>query len=280
MKSADNKMAISTDYQLACYLEQNVFLQTTQEATYRTMRVSPSYSLKLCSPLVENSERFSDLGPELRLDDLAANILDDVRFLTLSLFNAVKSAEELAKFRATADCKWRSPSSQYEWIRQLTSLGLHERLESLTLPPLTTTTQVSNAVTHLIHIAAKGYTSSLQNMEPLSESFKSSMHDDFHSVLGMVPYTVWTELPGIWYWILLVACPSGEKMRYTSPTEALRARWLRRKMAVAGMAIALEDFGLGTLIIQRFWLVQRWIENENQKNTGYVSSSENLSSSS
>ncbi len=129
MKSADQKMAISTDYQLACYLEQDVFLQSTQGAAYRTVRKFPSYSLSLCSPLVENSESFSDFGSELGLDDLTANILDDVRLLTLSLFNADKSAEQLVKFRATTDCKWRLPSLQFEWLRQLTSLGLHERLE-------------------------------------------------------------------------------------------------------------------------------------------------------
>ena len=105
------------------------------------------------------------------------------------------------------------------------------------------------------------------------------MHEDFHSVLALIPNTICQDLPGIWYWILLVACPSGEKMRHASPLAARRARWLRRKMAVAGMAIALEDFSLGTLIIQRFWLVQRWIENESQKKARGTSLTKELYSS-
>ena len=45
------------------------------------------------------------------------------------------------------------------------------------------------------------------------------------------------------------------------------------------MTIALEDFSLRTLIIQRFWLVQRWIENESQKKARGTSLTKELYSS-
>ncbi|KAK0101436.1 hypothetical protein ONS95_006609 [Cadophora gregata] len=231
-----------TDYQLACYLEQNVFLQTLKEGTCRIVNVSPSYSPTLCSPLVDHPKRFADLGSKLGLDDLSTKILDDVRFLTLSLLNAESSAEQLVKIRATA-----------EW--------LYTRLSSSILPPLTPPSLISNALSHMIHLTAKVFTSSIKNMTPLSDSFTSSMHEEFHSFLALIPKTLWKDLPGIWYWILLVICPSGEKMGQRSLVAAGRAKWFRRRMAVAGTAIAFADFGLGTLMVQRFWLVQQWIES-------------------
>ncbi|PVH84790.1 hypothetical protein DL98DRAFT_584330 [Cadophora sp. DSE1049] len=257
---------IVTDYQLACYLEQNVFLQTTNEATYRTVKVSPFHNPLLCSPLADHPKHFSDITSELGLDDLAAKILDDIRFLTLSLLDAENSAEQLTKIRATA-----------AW--------LYKRLDSLETPPLTTPSQPSNAVTHIVHLVAKVYTSSVKDMTPLSASFPSSMHEQFHSILALIPESLWKDFPGVWYWILLVACPAGEMMRNTTPVSVERARWMRRKMAVAGMAIALEDFGLGTLMVQRFWLVQRWIGDgqrwigdEKERKAGSIDLDENLSS--
>jgi hypothetical protein len=61
----------------------------------------------------------------------------------------------------------------------------------------------------------------------------------------------WKELPGIFLWILLVACPGTKN----DP----QGRFLRKKMAVAGMAIGMEDFNLATSYLRVFWMVQRWI---------------------
>ncbi|KAH7395808.1 hypothetical protein BKA64DRAFT_70191 [Cadophora sp. MPI-SDFR-AT-0126] len=251
---------IVTDYQLACYMEQDVFLQTTEEGTYRTVKVSSSHSSLLCSPLVDHPKHFSDITSESGLDDLAAKILDDIRFLTLSLLDAGNEAEQLIKIRATAD-----------W--------LYKRLDSLDIHPLMTLSQASNAITHIVHLVAKVYTSSIKDKTPLSASFSPSLHEEYHSILALIPDSVWNDIPGIWYWILLVACPAGEKMRNATPVSAERARWLRRKMAVAGMAIALQDFGLGTLMVQRFWLVQRWIAYEKKRKIGRTNVSKDLSKS-
>jgi hypothetical protein len=57
--------------------------------------------------------------------------------------------------------------------------------------------------------------------------------------------------PGIFLWIILVLCPSAASDR--------RGRFIRRKMAVAGLSIGFEQFPLDISYLIAFWLVQRWI---------------------
>jgi len=64
-------------------------------------------------------------------------------------------------------------------------------------------------------------------------------------------------MPGIFLWILLVACPSvGDDHQ---------GRFLRRKMAVTGMTIGMEDFGLAISQLKAFWEVQRWVAREKER---------------
>jgi hypothetical protein len=80
---------------------------------------------------------------------------------------------------------------------------------------------------------------------------------ELYSSILRVPLTRWKEIPGIFLWILLVAAPS-------SGNDA-QGRFLKKKMAVAGMSIGLEDFNLATGHLRAFWKVQRWIAKESQK---------------
>jgi hypothetical protein len=67
----------------------------------------------------------------------------------------------------------------------------------------------------------------------------------------------WRRIPGIFLWIMLVACPGTE--------EDGRGRWLRRKMAVAGMQVGMEDFGVAISCLRAFWRVERWVKSEGLK---------------
>jgi hypothetical protein len=50
----------------------------------------------------------------------------------------------------------------------------------------------------------------------------------------------------------LVACPGSE--------DDWQGKWLKKKMAVAGMAVGLQDFGLAIQYLRAFMGVQRWCE--------------------
>ena len=67
----------------------------------------------------------------------------------------------------------------------------------------------------------------------------------------------WKEIPGVFLWILLVSCPSAGN--------DLQGRFLKKKMAVTGMTIGMEDFRLAIGCLRAFWKVQRWIARERDR---------------
>lgn len=72
-----------------------------------------------------------------------------------------------------------------------------------------------------------------------------------------MPLSSWNQILGIFFWVLLVACPgSGDD---------LQGKWLKKKMAVAGMAVGLKDFGLSISCMRVFLKVQRWCDGSGMK---------------
>ena len=37
-------------------------------------------------------------------------------------------------------------------------------------------------------------------------------------------------------------------------------KWIKRKMSVAGMVVALKDYGIAIECLRSFWTVQKWIQ--------------------
>lgn len=88
----------------------------------------------------------------------------------------------------------------------------------------------------------------------MSANFTPKLYDQLQALLASVPLAQWKLLPGIFCWILLVACSACQTDN--------RALALRRKMVVAGMAISLENFPMGIEVSRRFWCVQQWIQKQ------------------
>ena len=40
----------------------------------------------------------------------------------------------------------------------------------------------------------------------------------------------------------------------------MQGKWLKKKMAVTGMVIGLQEFGVAIGCLRAFWAVQRWTE--------------------
>lgn len=51
-------------------------------------------------------------------------------------------------------------------------------------------------------------------------------------------------------------------------------RWVRKKMAIAGMQVGMEDFGIAVACLRGFWRVQRWVEREGRRVRGEDDSGE------
>jgi hypothetical protein len=72
--------------------------------------------------------------------------------------------------------------------------------------------------------------------------------------VSAVNLNTWKQIPGVFLWVLIVTCPgSGEDMM---------GKWVKRKMAVSGMMVAFQEFGVAIGCFRAFWRVQRWIEKE------------------
>lgn len=146
-----------------------------------------------------------------------------------------------------------------------------------------------------IHHAAMVYTSSIATLTPFSTPSKNSVMHIARIKEGIrkVGMGRWKEIPGIFLWILIVICPGldpppssqksagNRKFHYSdgeeegvegdergweregdrqiSEEEDRENRGLRKRMAVTGMAIGLEGFGLGIEFMSAGFGVQRWI---------------------
>lgn len=102
-----------------------------------------------------------------------------------------------------------------------------------------------------IRLAGLIYSWSIMSASQISQFPDASVKDELYTAMRSVSLTRWKRTPGIFLWIMLVLCPGSVNNQ--------RGRFIRRKMAVAGLSIGFEDFPLGISFLRAFWLVQRWI---------------------
>lgn len=196
------------------------------------------------SPLIPSTVSFRSNLPDLGISLDAAKILDDMRFLITSITNQPSETNRRATILSTAS-----------WF--LNSLET-KRMAASTGP----SPSEADLITSTIHLAALLHTRSIATLTPISRlsgPFVGQL-EELYTTMRKVSLSRWKETPGIFLWIMLVLCPSSVSDR--------RGRFIRRKMAVTGLSIGFEDFPLGISYLRGFWLVQRWIERESQRNKG------------
>jgi hypothetical protein len=95
----------STDFEIACCFERDLFLVDPMMANVMPIPVPPTYAEVLRSPLLPYAQTFGHDKTVLRISDETAEILDDVRFLTLSITSA-SDPGSARKIRTTAACQF------------------------------------------------------------------------------------------------------------------------------------------------------------------------------
>lgn len=155
----------------------------------------------------------------------------------------------------TLSIKSHSPSNISTAKIQSMAAWLHKQLQTKYLKPILASD--TDLIFETIRLAALIYSSCIVSLTPFGSQQNEPLMQEFHSNIFQVSLARWKESPGIFLWILLVAAPS-------SGNDA-RGRFLKKKMAVAGMSIGLEDFNLATGHLRAFWEVQRWIAREGQR---------------
>ncbi|KAH7319492.1 hypothetical protein BKA65DRAFT_103220 [Rhexocercosporidium sp. MPI-PUGE-AT-0058] len=230
---------IVTDYELACAFERELDFQSMENAIATVLSTSEWVPELNRSPLLPYPTSFQECRGSLNLSGVAAEILDDVKFLTTSITSCFLSPE----LKQTKTSKIQS-----------TAAWLHKRIEDIPELTIVSITPISDIIIDAIRLCALVYTSAIKSLTPLSQNFPPELQERLFSNISLVGLKNWKDVPGIFLWILLVATPCSK--------DDHRGRFLRKQMACTGMTIGMDDFHLGTAYLRAFWLVQRWIARE------------------
>lgn len=225
----------STDYELACCFERDLYLQP-QPSADEDLRIPLSYPERFSSPLLPFEMTFQQSAGSLDLSLGAAEILDDVQALTLLITPYPLTKTPTAKIQSTAS-----------WANKQLQLS----------PSISTPATDSESIFETIRLAALVYSTCIMSLIPFYSPQHEPLLHELNDNLSRVSLTRWKEIPGIFLWILLIAAPSSGNDAH--------GRFLKKKMAVAGMSIGLEDFNLATGHLRAFWKVQRWIARESRR---------------
>jgi hypothetical protein len=199
--------------------------------------IPASYAEALKCPLISSPTTYKQSKEILGLIVTAAEILDDVRSLTLSI-NSTDSKASTSQSQSTAS-----------W--------LHKQLEIIPVLNNVSSSLEKELVLNIILTTALVYTNCIATLTPFTNAYTPSQLLSLLDKISAVGLTRWKEVPGIFLWILLVACPSSGN--------DLQGRFLKKKMAVTGMTIGMEDFSLAIGCLRAFWKVQRWIAKERER---------------
>lgn len=199
--------------------------------------IPSSYAEALKCPLISSPTTYRQTRKTLGLDVTAAKILDDVRFLTLSI---------------------TSPDAQAGTSKiQSAASWLHKQLEIIPVQTNVLSSPEYEPVLDIILTTALIFTNCIFTLSPFTNAYNPTQLLSLLDKISAVGLSRWKEIPGIFLWILLVACPSSGN--------DLQGRFLKKKMAVTGMTIGMENFGLAIACLRSFWKVQRWIARERER---------------
>ncbi|RFU32064.1 hypothetical protein B7463_g4264, partial [Scytalidium lignicola] len=216
-----------TDYQIACSLECDLFLDARDEDSCGVLL--DTYPIIFDSPLLPSKNRLVDSYKDLKISLETAAILDDMRFLTISALSLVRgdtSAEQTAKFITTAN-----------WI--------HKRVSNA--PPL------DNYFYETCRSAAIVYSTSMLHRKLLSQVCTAELLGKFWMSMWRVSLSGWKKTPGIFLWLVLVMTPFAQGRS--------EGRFLKSMISASIMAIGLENWEVVMIQLRAFVALQKWLKD-------------------
>jgi hypothetical protein len=226
----------STDYQIACAFERDIFLLKDSVLDLIT-KTPDAYPTFLDNPLLQSEIRFIDIFLILDISRASAEILDDMRFLTTSIFNLRAmdpTSQDLLKFQATV-------------------LWTHNRISALPvglLPP--------DLIYETLRLTALLYSTAVLSRQPLSISSTPEEVRLLADTMWRINLTRWKKIPGILLWIILVACPCPSENK-------LEKKFLKMFVATVAMHIGVEHHEVAVCCMRSFLGVQRWIAGDSEE---------------
>jgi hypothetical protein len=197
------------------------------------------------SPLFASGTKFLDIHENLGLSAVIASILDDVRLITtttLSFASAENSYTDLTP-------------SESSTIIQSIACRAYDNLQLLPIVAAKGSSQ-TEVIYEVIYISAVVYTSAIASRIPFSLAYTPELRRRLYEALQKVDLSSWKKIPGIFLWVLFVACPgSGNDVK---------GRHLRRKSSLTSVFLGFRALGLSVSCLRSLYMVQRWIVGGDQ----------------
>lgn len=194
----------------------------------------------MSTPFLSSKERFSNNIKELNINKETAIILDDMRFLTLSVLRLEDSKppqQDLTKFIATST-----------WIR--------DRI--VTLPTISTPpNSPSEFIYASTRLAAIIYCNAIASRTSLSQTCTMEDLNALWSTMWRVTLTQWKQIPGIFLWILLSANQAAQNTPH--------GRFLKSMIKTSSFYIALAEWPVVDGTFRAFSRLQRWLGRGGEK---------------
>jgi hypothetical protein len=234
------------DYHLAIILERELFLCPPSEHDFVFISNYSSPMEGLDSPLYRPSRSLKGMIINWRLDNATAQILEDMTFITAHIHSYM--------------CGSVSDFDHHQWLLKLSSIenGL------LSLPSLSSIKSPSAEpfIYECCRLTAIVYCESIINYTPFSVVWTPDDLDRIYSTMNLVPVTRWTQIPGVWLWMLCVVNPAA---RYRF--EGLKLRMFLKNCT---SALGLIDWQILVNCIESFLSVQLWIRERGRRPTAVV----------
>ena len=231
---------LRTDYELASAFEHDLCLQEWDRVG--EVPVSTTYPNSYSSPLVGFQKEFKEIHVQLNLTYTAASILDDLRSLTLSILALPSTYCDGA-----TDCTETAKSIQSHASQIHLRFLAQSDTRSSPPPCKPSSTEI---ITTIIRITALAYTSCISNGNLFNDAYSISSRTELYHLISLIPLETWKKIPGIFLWILMVACPGS---RSHAPF------LLRSHISATSLYISFTDFGLAVGCWNAFWRIQMWI---------------------
>lgn len=189
------------------------------------------------SPLYPSSSDFAENAEFKDLGVSTIKLLKDMKFLTTSLLATravLATPETVAKFEAIALRTYQQVSS----------------LPSIVPTPLSST---EDLLYETIRLTAILYCKAVTSRTLLSKNCEPAICASLSQTMWLVSLSRWKTMPGIFLWVLLVACTSTEHMA--------QRLFLKISMWTVLLYIGLSSHEVAVACMRTFLKVQRWIKS-------------------
>jgi hypothetical protein len=196
------------------------------------------------SPLFGSRTHFHDNLKSLDISSDTADILDDMKFLTTSVQDDI--AYQLTFGTSQSNIKLHA-----------TSLWTRNRVADLPAIGPTSLNSTEDLIYETVRLTALLYNTAISSRSPFSYVSQSSILQDLWKAIWRISLSRWKKIPGIFLWVILVACASSK--------DKMQRRLLKLNLAAVVLHIEVTRTGIAVSCLRTFLRVQKWIKHIESK---------------